>query len=205
MKMIAGLGNPGPRYKNTRHNLGFMVLDGVAERLGVSLDREKHQGLLAETSHAGGKVLLVKPLTFMNLSGACIAEAARNKVFDPVDLLVVVDDINLPLGRLRFRPGGSAGGHNGLKSVIERVGSNSFHRLRLGVGAKKPGENLVDHVLSRFSPDEWPEVNAMVADAVEAALCWAADGMQTAMNRYNDRGSTPREGKRSADEQETHD
>ena len=188
MKMIAGLGNPGPRYKNTRHNLGFMVLDGVAERLHAALDREKHQGLVAEAVHAGARVILVKPLTFMNLSGACIAETARNKVFDATDLLVVVDDVNLPLGRLRFRPGGSAGGHNGLKSVMERFGSDAFHRLRLGVGATRPGENLVDHVLSRFAPDEWPEVNAMVSKAVDAALCWAADGMQTAMNRYNDRG-----------------
>jgi PTH1 family peptidyl-tRNA hydrolase len=205
MKMIAGLGNPGPRYKNTRHNLGFMVLDGVAERLGVGLDREKYQGLLAEAVHAGNRMLLVKPLTFMNLSGACIAEAARNKVFDATDLLVVVDDINLPLGKLRFRPGGSAGGHNGLKSVIERLGSDAFHRLRLGVGANKPGDNLVDHVLSRFAPEEWPEVNAMVAEAVDAALCWAADGIQAAMNRYNDPGARPGKGLRSADEQKTHD
>lgn len=200
MKMIAGLGNPGPRYKNTRHNLGFMVLDGVAERLGVALDRERHQGLVAEAAHTGTKMLLVKPLTYMNLSGACIAEAARNKVFDPADLLVVVDDINLPLGRLRFRPGGSAGGHNGLKSVIERLGSDAFHRLRLGVGASKPGENLVDHVLSKFAPDEWPEVNPMVARAVDAALCWAAEGMQAAMNRYNDPGGRLRKGLGSADE-----
>lgn len=205
MKMIAGLGNPGPRYRNTRHNLGFMVLDGLAERLRVPLDREKHQGLISEAAHGGGRVLLVKPLTFMNLSGACIADAARNKVFDPADVLVVVDDVNLPLGRLRFRPGGSAGGHNGLKSVIERLGSDAFHRLRLGVGAKQSGGDLADHVLSRFAPEEWPEVNAMVAKAVDAALCWAADGMETAMNRYNDRGSAPREGRRSVDEQKAHD
>ena len=205
MKMIAGLGNLGPRYKNTRHNLGFMVLDGVADRLRVALDREKHQGLVAEAVHTGTKVMLVKPLTFMNLSGACIADTARNKVFDPADLLVVVDDVNLPLGRLRFRPGGSAGGHNGLKSIIERLGSDAFHRLRLGVGASRAGGNLADHVLSRFAPEEWPEVNAMVAAAVDAALCWTAEGMQAAMNRYNDRGCSPREGKRSVDEQETHD
>ena len=197
--MIAGLGNPGPRYKNTRHNLGFMVLDGVADRLRVSLDREKHQGLVAEAVHAGTKVMLVKPLTFMNLSGACIAESARNKIFDPADLLVVVDDVNLPLGRLRFRPGGSAGGHNWLKSIIERFGSDAFHRLRLGVGATRPGENLVDHVLSRFAPDEWPDVNDMVAAAVDAVLCWTVEGMQSAMNRYNDRGLSPREGRCSAD------
>jgi peptidyl-tRNA hydrolase, PTH1 family len=200
MKMIVGLGNPGPRYKNTRHNIGFLVLDDLAQVLGACLDREKNQGLVSEIKIGTGKVLLVKPLTFMNLSGTCVADMARNKVTDPANILVIADDVNLRLGQLRFRSSGSAGGHNGLKSVIERLGSDAFHRLRLGVGAKQSGQDLADHVLSRFDPDEWPFVTEMLPRAVEAAQCWLTDGIETCMNRYNDRGNSSREGRNSVDQ-----
>ena len=185
MKLLAGLGNPGPQYKNTRHNLGFVVLDMLADKLGVRLDREKHHGLMAEAVWRQQRLLLVKPMTYMNLSGQCIADAARNKTPDPTDILVIVDDINLPLGRLRFRAGGGAGGHNGLKSIIERVGSNAFHRLRLGVGQNSPDRDLADYVLSRFRPDEIASVNDMVSRAAEAALAWVSEGIEPVMNQFN--------------------
>lgn len=185
MKLIAGLGNPGARYARTRHNLGFDVLDSLAQRLGCAFDREKHQGLIAETMEAGEKVMLVKPQTFMNLSGDCVAALARNKIFDPADILVVVDDINLPLGRVRLRMDGSAGGHNGLKSLIERLGTKDFHRLRLGVGDERKSAKLADHVLSKFHPDEFETVTEMSKRAEDAILLWIKEGGTAAMNAYN--------------------
>jgi len=183
--MIVGLGNPGARYRSTRHNLGFDVLDRLAEAMGASFDREKCEGLIAEHAHRGQKVLLVKPLTYMNRSGDCVAKLARNKVHDPADLLVVVDDVNLPLGRLRARAGGSAGGHNGLKSLIERTGSKDFHRLRLGVGDDRRTGDLSDHVLERFRPDEREAVEEMTGRAVDAVRCWIEEGVEKTMDRFN--------------------
>ena len=185
MKIIAGLGNPGPGYRNTRHNLGFLLLDELARRLNASFDREKHQGLLAQARHGNEKLLLVKPQTFMNRSGDCVANVCRNAIFDPADLLVVVDDINIPLGRIRFRAGGSAGGHNGLKSIIERTGSPEFHRMRMGVGDDRKSRDLADHVLSTFQPDERPAVEAMLERGVDAVLAWLDGGIERAMNGYN--------------------
>jgi peptidyl-tRNA hydrolase, PTH1 family len=185
MKIIAGLGNPGSKYRRTRHNLGFEVVDGVAAHLNVAIDRDKHKGLWTPATHQGEKLMLVKPQTYMNLSGECIAALARNKVFDPEDVLVVVDDVNLPLGKLRFRAGGSAGGHNGLKSVIERLGTKEFHRLRLGVGDERQGPGLADHVLSKFRPEERKGVQELTERAITAALCWAVHGIERAMNACN--------------------
>ncbi len=183
--MIVGLGNPGARYRNTRHNLGFEVLDRLAGDLGADFDREKHEGLIAELTHRDRKVLLVKPLTYMNRSGDCVVKLARNKVHDPADLLVVVDDVNLPLGKLRMRAGGSAGGHNGLKSLIERTGSKDFHRLRLGVGDDRRSPDLADHVLARFRPDEREAVADMTSRAVQAVRCWLEEGVEKTMDRFN--------------------
>ncbi len=186
MKIIAGLGNPGPGYRNTRHNLGFLLLDELARRLNVSFDKkEKHGGLLAQARHGTEKILLVKPQTFMNRSGDCVAGVCRNAIFDPADLLVVVDDINLPLGRIRFRAGGSAGGHNGLKSIMERTGSPEFHRMRMGVGDDRKSRDLADHVLSTFQPEERPAVESMLERGTEAALAWLEGGIERAMNDYN--------------------
>lgn len=185
MKMIVGLGNPGPRYRHTRHNLGFMVLDALADRLRVDIAVDKHGGLLVETRCEGEKLLLVKPQTYMNRSGDCVAAAARNKIFSPSDVLVVVDDVNLPLGRLRVRAGGSAGGHNGLKSLIERLGSQDFPRLRLGVGLDSANGDLADHVLAKFRPEEREAVDAMVKRAVEAAMAWVVRGTEHVMNAFN--------------------
>jgi peptidyl-tRNA hydrolase, PTH1 family len=190
MKIIAGLGNPGERYAATRHNLGFRVADGIAEKLNASFDREKQKGLLAQGAWRGERVTLIKPQTFMNLSGECVGPLTRN--LDSFEnLLVIVDDVALTLGRVRLRPGGSAGGHNGLKSIIERCGTNVFHRLRLGVGMDRRDGDLADYVLAKFHPDEFQAVNAMIERAVEAALCWAAEGMNAAMDRYNRDGAPP--------------
>tara|TARA_R110001592_G_scaffold36378_2_gene122444 strand:- start:886 stop:1449 length:564 start_codon:yes stop_codon:yes gene_type:complete len=185
MKIIAGLGNPGSAYKNTRHNLGFMVLDKIAEALGVAFDRDKHQGLMAQASYRGEKLLLVKPQTFMNRSGDCIARTSKNAIYDPADLLVVVDDIHLPLGKIRLRAGGSAGGHNGLKSVNERFGSPDYHRMRMGVGDDRKNSDLADHVLAKFLPEERVAVTESLDRGAEAALLWSKDGITAAMNAFN--------------------
>ncbi len=185
VKIIAGLGNPGARYRRTRHNLGFEVLDALAARLGTGFLREKHEGLLAEATHCGERLLLVKPQTFMNRSGNCLAAVARNKIDAPGRLLVVVDDVHLPLGRLRVRADGSAGGHNGLKSIIERLGTQDFPRLRLGVGDERDTGDLADHVLSKFRPDERADVEALREQAVEAALMWVSEGIERTMNAFN--------------------
>lgn len=185
MKMVVGLGNPGPKYRHTRHNLGFMVLDRMAERLGVQFLKEKHEGLLAETRFTGVPLLMVKPLTYMNLSGSCVAALARNKIFSPADILVVVDDVSLPLGKVRVRADGSAGGHNGLKSIIERLGTQDFARVRMGVGENEAGGDLAEYVLAKFRPEEKPVAAEMVERAVDAALCWVAAGVEPAMNQFN--------------------
>jgi len=177
VKIIVGLGNPGARFRNTRHNLGFLVLDRLAELLGAEFNREKHEGLLAEAQCAGHKLLLVKPMTFMNCSGDCVAPLARNKVSALSDILVVVDDVNLPLGTIRLRTEGSAGGHNGLKSIIERIGGQGFPRLRLGIGDDREGRDLAGHVLARFRPEEKAVVEEMVEQAAAAADCWIRSGI----------------------------
>ena len=187
-RLVVGLGNPGAQYRDTRHNLGFCVADRVAAGCSASFDREKHDGLWAEGMHAGRRVYLLKPLTFMNLSGGSVAKAARSKGVAAEDILVIADDVNLPLGSVRFRAGGGAGGHNGLKSVIERLGTNAFHRVRLGVGGgETPGGELTGHVLGRFRPEERATVDAMLDDAAAAVLLWVEKGIEAAMSRHNRR------------------
>ncbi len=194
MRLIVGLGNPGPQYRNTRHNLGFRVLDGLADVLGSTFSREKHGSVLAEARSAGHRLVLVKPQTFMNRSGVAVAKVARNALQDPGDLLVVADDVNLPLGRIRFRARGSAGGHNGLKSVIEHLGTRDFARLRLGVGGGEGREDLSGHVLGGFRPEEWPEVDGMVERGVAGAVRFLEAGIEQAMNEFNaESGEEPSE------------
>ena len=182
---MVGLGNPGERYRNTRHNVGFMILDAVAENLAVGFSREKFGGLFAEARWEGSKVLLLKPLTFMNNSGQAVAQAARNNAPDLSDLLVIVDDVNLPLGRIRLRKGGSAGGHNGLRSIIERAGTSDFPRLRAGIGREEEAGDLTRHVLSRFHPDEAGPVREMILRASDAVMVFIREGMDAAMNQFN--------------------
>ena len=187
MKLIVGLGNPGQQYRNTRHNVGFRALDEIAERLGARFDQEKYDGLLATAEYEGTCLMLLKPLTYMNLSGTSVAKAARNRVPKAEHVIVILDEIQLPLGTVRIRHEGSHGGHNGLRSVIEHLGSQGFPRLRIGIGQKKAGQDLSDHVLSTFAPDEKPDVDRAIATAADAALCCVAEGVAKAMNRFNKR------------------
>ncbi len=185
MKLIVGLGNPGRQYQNTRHNAGFRVLDELARRLRVSFDRTKFDSEIAQAQLGTNRLLLMKPQTYMNLSGVAVAKASRNKIDELENLLIIVDDINLPLGRLRFRAEGSAGGHNGIKSVIEHVGTDKFPRLRMGVGKSGPADKLRDHVLGGFTPDERPEYDRMVERSVEGVETFIEDGIEKAMDRFN--------------------
>ncbi len=185
VKILVGLGNPGHKYKGTRHNVGFRVVELVAERLGASFSREKYHGLIAEAQRAGENVLLIKPQTFMNNSGVCVSQAVRYKNAERQDVLVVVDDVNLALGKLRIRGSGSAGGHNGLKSIIAHLGTEEFARLRVGVGLNRGSGDLSGHVLGSFTPDEKIEMDVVVPRAADAILAFIDGGIEDAMSRFN--------------------
>jgi PTH1 family peptidyl-tRNA hydrolase len=184
VKAIVGLGNPGAQYKGTRHNVGFEVVEQLASRASVGFESAPAQALIAKWRRPEDVVLLVKPLTFMNLSGQAIGELARYFKIDVADLFVIVDEVHLPLGKLRARARGSAGGHNGLKSVIAHLG-DEFSRLRLGVGRGGDQRNLADHVLSKFEKDEAGEVERMTARAADAAEMFIASGIGAVMNAFN--------------------
>lgn len=185
MKVVCGLGNPGDRYRLTRHNVGYRVVDLLADRWEVSKGRVRDGAATIEVARDEpvGRVLLVKPLRFMNRSGAPVRAAVRNANADPeTELLVVADDVDLPLGKIRLRRGGSAGGHNGLRDVIEALGTDQFARLRVGIG--RNGET-VDHVLSTFSRDEEALADEAIATAADAVERWLAEGTEAAMNAFN--------------------
>ena len=186
MKVICGLGNPGERYLLTRHNVGFRVVDLLADRWGLTGAGRAREGaarLEATRPEPIGRVLLVKPLRFMNQSGAALKAAMRQTDADPAtDLLVICDDIDLPLGKVRLRRSGSAGGHNGLRNIIATLGSDEFNRLRVGIG--RAGEP-VDHVLSTFKPGERELAGEAIATAADAAEQWLRDGIEAAMSAYN--------------------
>jgi len=184
--LVVFLGNPGPRYECTRHNAGFMTGDALAKRLGVSIDRLRFKALTAAADINGEKVLLMKPQTFMNLSGEAVGEAARFYKIPPEHVLVVSDEISLPLGRLRLRTKGSAGGHNGLKSIIAALGSDAFPRIRLGVGAPPhPDYDMADWVLSVFRNQDLEDMRAAADRAAQAVISYITDGPERAMNKYN--------------------
>lgn len=183
MKLIVGLGNPGAKYRGTRHNIGFAVLDELAARRPVSFESAPVDALIAKVRGAD-EVLLAKPLTFMNASGEAVGALLRYYKIEIADLLVVVDDVQLPLGKLRARVRGSAGGHNGLKSIVAHVG-DAFSRLRLGVGRGDPRRDLADHVLTRFDADEAAEVERVTARAADAAEMFATSGIGAVMNGFN--------------------
>ena len=188
MKVIAGLGNPGAEYANTPHSIGFEVVDALAREIGASWKASSSfGGELAAGVLGGMKVVLVKPMTYMNLSGDCVAPVVKyHNAKAAEDLLVVSDDIDLPVGKMRVRKGGSAGGHNGLKSVIERTGTPDFVRLRLGVGRdSRDRANVVGHVLGKFSPADRRVMDEVVAQAVKAIGTIELESAETAMNRYN--------------------
>lgn len=185
MKIIIGLGNPGFRYRRTRHNLGFMVVNALAEQRAMRFHRSRFKGAIAEGAIGKEEVVLVRPLTFMNLSGQCVAAVCKHYRCDLPDLLVVCDDVSLPLGRIRLRRSGSAGGHNGLTSIIESLHSQDFARLRLGVGASPEHMDMMAYVLSPFRRHEWPTVHDMVSRATLAVETWVYHGIEEAMNSFN--------------------
>ncbi|MCR4763591.1 MAG: aminoacyl-tRNA hydrolase [Lachnospiraceae bacterium] len=186
MLLIAGLGNPENRYAATRHNTGFLAVERLADRYGITMAKREGKALTGTGVIAGEKVLLCKPQTYMNASGESLQALTAYYRIDPeTGLLVIVDDIHLPTGMLRLRKGGSAGGHNGLKNIISMLGTDRFPRLRLGVGEAVAGGNLIPHVLGTFDRADWEEMNAaldLAADCVETVI---AEGMDAAMNRFN--------------------
>ena len=185
MRIVVGLGNPGRRYEGTRHNIGFAVADEVARRHGMEFESGRADTLTARRGRGAAALLVVKPLTMMNLSGEAIAGVAGFYKIEPPAILVVADDVNLPLGRLRLRASGTAGGHNGFRSIIECLGTGEFPRLRVGVGRGDPRRDLADHVLARFDGDERDEVERTIARAADAVETFLAEGIEAAMNRYN--------------------
>jgi peptidyl-tRNA hydrolase, PTH1 family len=183
LKAIVGLGNPGPKYRGTRHNVGFAVLDELSARRRVVFDSSPVEALVAKV-RGENPALLVKPMTFMNLSGEAVGGLLRYYKIDAGDLLVIVDEAQLPLGKLRARARGSAGGHNGLKSIIAQLGEE-FARLRIGIGRGDPRRELANHVLARFDQDEMVEVERATARSADAAELFVTSGIAAVMNAYN--------------------
>jgi PTH1 family peptidyl-tRNA hydrolase len=194
MRVVVGLGNPGAKYAGTRHNIGFAVIDYLAESPRAGRFQSRFQGQVAELVEDGEKILLVKPETYMNLSGRCVREVLEFYKVPVEGLLVVCDDINLPLGKLRVRARGSDGGQKGLRDIQNHLGTSDYARLRIGVDA--PGEaDAADYVLSRFRPGEKPVMEEAVREAAEAVMCWTRHGLEACMNRYNAGPERPKKSK----------
>ena len=188
--LVVGLGNPGREYEKTRHNAGFRALDILADQLGAKVDKLKYQGLYTQVNYKGGKVFLLKPQTYMNLSGRSVLQLSAYFNIPPQRIIVMFDDISLEPGRLRVRANGSAGGHNGIKSIIQEVGSQEFPRVKIGVGAKPhPEFELADWVLSTFTALEEKALAVSLENAAKAALCIIDHSVPEAANRFN--GSHP--------------
>lgn len=185
MKLIVGLGNPGKQYEHTRHNIGFAVIDELAERLGIPLDQAKFKGIYGYRLIEGEKVFLLKPLTYMNLSGESVIALMNFYQIEPEDLLVIYDDLDLPVGRIRLRQKGSAGGHNGIKSIISHLGTQEFNRIRVGINRPTGGMPVVDYVLGRFSKEEQETVKDAVAKSADACEEWIKKPFLQVMNIYN--------------------
>jgi len=183
MYLIVGLGNPGTQYKGTRHNVGFDILDLMSEEYNIGVNRIKFKGVYGEGNMGGEKVVLLKPSTFMNLSGESVREAANFYKISVLNIIVIQDDISLEIGRMRIRPKGSAGGHNGLKSIILNLNSDEFIRFKIGVG--QPKGELISHVLGKFSKDERLLVDDVNKAATKAALIVIKQGVAEAMNKFN--------------------
>ena len=185
MYLIAGLGNPTKEYDKTRHNVGFSVIDVLADRYRIDISEKKHKALCGRGVIEGQKVLLLKPQTFMNLSGESIRAAADYYKIEPEEMIVIYDDISLDPGQLRIRLKGSAGGHNGIKNIIANLGTQDFPRIKVGVGAKPPRMDLADYVLSRFGAGEQKLMDEAFGEAAEAAVMMMTDGAERAMNHFN--------------------
>lgn len=185
MKLIVGLGNPGKPYENTKHNIGFNVIDELAKEWGVTLNLSKFKGQYVTVHRPEGKVMLVKPLTYMNLSGECIGPLMDYFAIDIEDIIVVYDDLDLETGKLRLRQKGSAGGHNGIKSLIQQLGTQQFNRIRVGVNRPPAGMKVADYVLSKFSKEEQPIVDEAVEKSVKALQDALSQPFIEVMNKYN--------------------
>ena len=192
MYIIAGLGNPGKPYEHTRHNAGFMALDALAARCGIGITEHAHKALIGKGFIEGNRVLLVKPQTFMNASGESIRSVMDYYKAEPDRLIVIYDDISLEPGMLRVRGKGSAGGHNGIKSIIASLGSQDFHRVRIGVGAKPERMDLADYVLGHFSKEELECMDTAFSDAAAAAAAMITEGIHAAMNHFNGAARKPK-------------
>lgn len=188
MKLICGLGNPGREYERHRHNIGFMVVEALLSRARAELNQEKFAAKVGQGTLAGEKILFVEPQTFMNLSGRSVAEAARFYKIPPEDVLVIHDELDLPLGRLQLKAGGGSGGHNGLKSIVSSLGSEAFIRLRFGID-KPEGPNarerVAGYVLSNFDDGERRQLDELMDRAMDMTECWVREGLSVAMNRFN--------------------
>lgn len=186
MFVIVGLGNPGKKYENTRHNAGFIAIDALADKYGISINEKKHKALCGTGIIEGVKVLLVKPQTFMNLSGESVGEIMNFYKLDPEeDMLVIYDDISLAPGNIRIRKKGSAGGHNGIKSLIAHTGTQGFMRIKVGVGEKPSGWDLADYVLGHFSEEDKAKLKEVMPDVISAAVLMSQGDVDKAMNDFN--------------------
>lgn len=187
MKLIAGLGNPGKEYAKTRHNSGFMAVDRVAEKLNVSITTEKWNALVCDVNIDGQKVILMKPLTYMNESGSAVIQCVKFYHLDPADVLVIHDDMDLPVGSVRIRTRGSAGGQKGMKSIIDAMHTDQIARIRIGVGHSTPGEHdlVPDWVLSSVPKSEMDDYEAALNDARDAAIAWVSEDIDIVMSKYN--------------------
>jgi len=185
MKLIVGLGNPGKQYENTRHNIGFKVIDELAERWNSPLNQMKFNGMYATVHRPEGKVMLLKPLTYMNLSGESVRPVIDYFDIDPENLVILYDDLDLPPGQLRLRQKGSAGGHNGMKSLIQHLGTQEFNRIRIGIGRPSGGMKVPDYVLANFSEDESATIRESVVKSADACEAWLNKSFLSVMNDFN--------------------
>jgi PTH1 family peptidyl-tRNA hydrolase len=185
LHLIIGLGNPGSKYDNTRHNVGFETIDVISEKYGIKVTKLKHKALVGDGIIEGQRVLLVKPQTFMNLSGESVRDVAGWYKVSPANIIIIYDDIDIPIGKIRVRPKGSSGTHNGMKSVIYQLQSDEFPRVRIGIGKPPEEWDLADYVLSKFSGDELKIIEASISKAAEAVISIIKHGPDAAMNLYN--------------------
>lgn len=185
MKLIIGLGNPGKEYEMTRHNIGWMALDRLAKEWNIDVTKSKYRALYGEGTVKGEKVVLLKPMTYMNLSGESLSQAMQWYKPDLKDIVVLYDDMDIPLGKLRLRTKGSPGGHNGIKSLVQHLGTQEFNRVRMGIGRPHPGSDVIKHVLTNFRKEEVEEVENAVSKIGDVIECIIDQGFLIAMNRFN--------------------
>lgn len=185
MKLIIGLGNPGKEYEMTRHNIGWMALDRLAKEWNIDVTKSKYRALYGEGTVRGEKVVLLKPMTYMNLSGESLSQAMQWYKPDLKDIVVLYDDMDIPLGKLRLRTKGSPGGHNGIKSLVQHLGTQEFNRVRMGIGRPHPGSDVIKHVLTNFRKEEVEEVENAVSKIGDVIECIIDQGFLIAMNRFN--------------------